>query len=451
MLEKIEITKEIKEILEILHANGQGYVVGGYVRDKLLGLEPTDCDFVTDIPYERLEEIFKDYSPKEIGKHFGVMQIIYKGKDYEIAKMRQDIGIPENRKLQAIEYTSDIYEDLKRRDFTVNAIAFDGENYFCDEQSVEDIRRKNLRFIGNPTQRMKEDPVRILRAFRFLASKELNLCFSLHEVKENVDLLDGVAIERIRDEFNRFIVEKDLTVFRLMSGIGIISKIVPEWESTIGFDQRSKGHDLTVDEHIIKAMESAQPDFILRLALFFHDIGKPASFTIDEDGKGHFHSHEVVSAEMTKSIMKRMKYDKKTIERVYRLVKTHFFYRSQVGEVFVKKLLNYLGEEDIYRFYKIVEADKIAHRPPYDFTSIDRMKIMHYNIIDRNIPYRLQDLKVTGKDIVEKVGAKGKTIGEILDYLLEIVIVNPKKNDYEYLMSVATEFKNQIECIKCNK
>lgn len=441
MLRKIELKDEVKEILEILHRYGQGYVVGGYIRDKLLGFEPVDCDFVTDIEYDRLKDIFKEHSPKEIGKHFGIIQIRYKGKDYEIAKMRQDIGVPKSRKLQDIKYTCDIYEDLKRRDFTINAIAFDGEKYYCDKQSIEDIENRDLRFIGESKKRIKEDPVRILRAFRFLGSRDLNICFSLMDIEENLDFLETVSIERIREEFNRFIVQKDLTVFRLMSDIGVISKIIPEWEETIGFEQKNKGHNLTLDRHIIKAMESAQPDYILRLAIFFHDIGKPLTFSVDEKGQGHFYNHESISADIAKKIMKRMKYDKKTIDRVCKLVRTHFFYRKQVNEIFVKRLLNYLGEEDIYYFYKIVEADKIAHKPPYDFSSLDKIKIIHSDIIKNNIPYLKKDLKVNGKDIIKETGTKGELIGKILDHLLDIVIKEPEKNDYNYLINEANEFK----------
>lgn len=437
MLEKIDLTDDIHFILSMLKENGQGYIVGGYIRDKLLGLEPIDCDFVTDISYDKLHSIFSNYCPKEIGKKFGVMQILLNGKSYEIAKMRQDIGMPEDRKEQNIKFTTDIYEDLKRRDFTINAIAYDGDKYFYHEISKIDLSNKVLRFIGNENDRIKEDPLRILRAFRFLGSKNLKIGFSLKNIKANLNLLDKISIERIREEFNKFVLEKNLIVFRLMSKIGVISKIIPEWEYTIGFDQQSKGHNLTVDEHIIKAMECVQEDLITRLALFFHDVGKPQSFSIDTNGKSHFYNHEIVSRDLSYKIMNRMKYDKKTIHRVCNLVYTHFFYRSQVNMYFVKKLLNTLGEEDIFRFYKIVEADKIAHKPPYDFTSIDKMKIFHYKIIKENIPYKKKDLNINGDDLKNIFNIQGKYIGEILDILYDFILNCPEQNKKEILLKEA--------------
>ena len=160
-MEKITLSKDEKEILEILQKYGEGYIVGGYVRDSRLGIEPSDCDFVTNLDYSKLLEIFKDFSPKEIGKHFGIIQIIYNGKAYEIAKYRKDIGVPEDRKEQEIEFTNSIMEDLKRRDFTINAIAYDGKNFRYVEGAEEDLKNKTLRFVGDPIVRIKEDPLRI--------------------------------------------------------------------------------------------------------------------------------------------------------------------------------------------------------------------------------------------------------------------------------------------------
>ena len=170
---EIKLNHNIEFILNLLKEEGQGYIVGGFVRDIFLGLNPKDCDFVTDIDYERLKEIFKKFKPKEMGKHFGIIQIKIDGIPYEIAKMREDIGIPLDRKIQKVEFTKNIYDDLKRRDFTINAIAYDGEKFYFGEKSKEDIENKVLRFVGDCTQRIKEDPLRILRYFRFLATKDL--------------------------------------------------------------------------------------------------------------------------------------------------------------------------------------------------------------------------------------------------------------------------------------
>ncbi|MGL4509163.1 MAG: CCA tRNA nucleotidyltransferase, partial [Cetobacterium sp.] len=163
-MDRIKLTKDIKEILNILNTHGKGYIVGGYIRDYLLGLTPKDCDFCTDIDYSKLKDIFKDYSPKEIGKAFGIIQIVYNGKSYEIAKLRRDVIFTSFRNIAEVEFINDIYEDLKRRDFTVNAIAYNGSNLiYLSQVEIDDIKNRVLRFVGNGKKRIEEDPLRILR------------------------------------------------------------------------------------------------------------------------------------------------------------------------------------------------------------------------------------------------------------------------------------------------
>ncbi|MBR8701053.1 CC-adding tRNA nucleotidyltransferase [Fusobacterium sp. DD29] len=434
MFEKIDLNDDIKKILRLLQSQGKGYVVGGYIRDKLLGYEPLDCDFVTDIDYIQLKEIFTEYNPIEIGRHFGVIQIKINNITYEIAKMREDIGIPENRKEQDILFTGDIYTDLKRRDFTVNAIAYDGEKYYYHDISEYDIANRNIRFIGDTERRIKEDPLRILRAFRFAATKNLNMKFDLSTIKDNLEFIKNISVERVREEFNKIIVATNMTPLRVMSSIGVIETFIPQWSEIKDLYQISRGRKMNVALHTIKAMGVVKEDFVLRLALFFHDIGKGRSKSIDENGNMHFYNHGLVSAEIAKKVMKSLKYDKKTIERVYRLVASHLFYRKEVDELFVKKKLNYLGE-DIYRFYRLIEGDKIAHFPPYDFTTIDRMKILHFKIVQNNIPYRKSDLAINGKDLIEKFNLKGPIIGKIIDELYEHILIHPELNLKEELLN----------------
>ena len=252
------LDRNIKLILDILQENGQGYIVGGYVRDVLLGLEPKDCDFVTDIEYEKLLNSFSEYSPKEIGKHFGIIQIKIDGVHYEIAKMRQDKGIPKDRKEQEIEFTKNIYEDLKRRDFTINAIAFDGEKfYYGDSDSQKDIESKTLRFVGECKKRIEEDPLRILRYFRFLATKDLkHLDEDVEKISKYRELLQNLSVERIREEFDKIITGKNTyNILKLLSDKKILEIIIPEWKECRGFNQRNIHHIYTVDEHILQALK----------------------------------------------------------------------------------------------------------------------------------------------------------------------------------------------------
>lgn len=442
---KINLTPDIKLILDILQKNGQGYVVGGYIRDLLLGVEPKDCDFVTDIEYDKLLEIFSPFSPKEIGKHFGIIQIKINGITYEIAKMRQDKGIPKNRKEQEVEFTNDIYEDLKRRDFNINAVAYDGKNIFSYDDLIflNDYTENKINFVGNAEERIKEDPLRILRFFRFIATKGLFCDKETCEIiKSNKNLLNNISKERIREELNKILLSKYCSLtLNLMQEYDVLQEIIPEWSEVINFDQKNKHHCFTLDIHILRAVECVEPDLITRLSLLLHDIGKPKCFTIGDDKQGHFYGHEKISSEMAEVILKRLKYDNNTIERVIKLIRYHLFYKSAIDKPYAKKLLNRFGKEDIYRFFRIIEADRIAHNPPYDFEPIDKLKLLIDEILRNKLPISLKDLDINGKDIIKELNLEqGPYIGEILDFLLHAVIKNDKLNNKDDLLKLAKEY-----------
>lgn len=441
---EIKLNHNIEFILNLLKGEGQGYIVGGFVRDIFLGLDPKDCDFVTDIEYERLKEIFKNFKPKEMGKHFGIIQIKIDGIPYEIAKMREDIGIPLDRKVQKVEFTKNIYDDLKRRDFTINAIAYDGEKFYFGEKSKEDIENKILRFVGDCTQRIKEDPLRILRYFRFLATKDLKYFpETIEEIKKSKNLIQNLSAERIRDEFSKIIIGKNAyKVLKLMSENKILEEIIPEWSKTIGFDQKNIHHIYTVDEHILKSLELTNGDLITRLAVLFHDIGKPICYTFGEDGQGHFYKHEKYSVEIAEKLMLNLKFSKLDTERVCKIIKYHSLYRQSIDEIFVKKMLNRFGEEDLYRYLEVVEADRRTHNNDIcNLEDLDQIKTILKKIQETKPPLSVKDLKISGKDLLKVGVPKGKIIGEILDYLMEKVLEDENLNNYETLINLAINYK----------
>lgn len=445
---EIKLNPNIEFILNLLKEEGQGYIVGGFVRDIFLGLDPKDCDFVTDIEYERLKEIFKKFKPKEMGKHFGIIQIKIGGIPYEIAKMREDIGIPLDRKIQKVEFTQNIYDDLKRRDFTINAIAYDGEKFYFGEKSKEDIENKVLRFVGDCTQRIKEDPLRILRYFRFLATKDLKFFQeTIEEIKKSKNLIKNLSAERIRDEFSKIITGKNgYEILKLMSENKILEEIIPEWSETIGFDQKNIHHIYTVDKHILKSLELTSRDLITRLAVLFHDIGKPRCYTFGEDGQGHFYKHEKYSVEIAEKLMLNLRFSKLDTERVCKIIKYHSFYRQNIDEIFVKKMLNRFGEEDIHRYLEVVEADRRTHNKEIcNLEDLDQIKTILKKIQETKPPLSMKDLKISGKDLLKVGIPKGKIIGEILDYLMEKVLEDESLNNYDTLISLAIDYKNRPE------
>lgn len=441
---EIKLNHNIEFILNLLKEEGQGYIVGGFVRDIFLGLDPKDCDFVTDIDYERLKEIFKKFKPKEMGKHFGIIQIKIDGIPYEIAKMREDIGIPLDRKVQKVEFTKNIYDDLKRRDFTINAIAYDGEKFYFGEKSKEDIENKVLRFVGDCTQRIKEDPLRILRYFRFLATKDLKYFpETIEEIKKSKNLIQNLSAERIRDEVSKIIIGKNAyKVLKLMSENKILEEIIPEWSKIIGFDQKNIHHIYTVDEHILKSLELTSRDLITRLAVLFHDIGKPICYTFGEDGQGHFYKHEKYSVEIAEKLMLNLKFSKLDTERVCKIIRYHSLYRQSIDEIFVKKMLNRFGEEDLYRYLEVVEADRKTHNNDIcNLEDLDQIKTILKKIQETKPPLSMKDLKISGKDLLKVGVPKGKIIGEILDYLMEKVLEDENLNNYETLINLAINYK----------
>lgn len=445
---EIKLNHNIEFILNLLKEEGQGYIVGGFVRDIFLGLNPKDCDFVTDIEYERLKEIFKNFKPREMGKHFGIIQIKIGGIPYEIAKMREDIGIPLDRKVQKVEFTKNIYDDLKRRDFTINAIAYDGEKFYFGEKSKEDIENKILRFVGDCTQRIKEDPLRILRYFRFLATKDLKYFpETIDEIKKSKNLIQNLSAERIRDEFSKIITGKNAyKVLKLMSENKILEEIIPEWSKTIGFDQKNIHHIYTVDEHILKSLELTSRDLITRLAVLFHDIGKPRCYTFGEDGQGHFYKHEKYSVEIAEKLMLNLKFSKLDTERVCKIIRYHSLYRQNIDEIFVKKMLNRFGEEDLYRYLEVVEADRRTHNNDIcNLEDLDQIKTILKKIQETKPPLSMKDLKISGKDLLKVGVPKGKIIGEILDYLMEKVLEDENLNNYETLINLAINYKDRPE------
>lgn len=439
-MKKINLSKDEKEILEILQKYGEGYIVGGYVRDSLLGIEPSDCDFVTNLDYSKLLEIFKDFSPKEIGKHFGIIQIIYTGKSYEIAKYRKDIGVPEDRKKQEVEFTNNIMEDLKRRDFTINAIAYDGKNFRYVEGAEEDLKNKTLRFVGDPIARIKEDPLRIMRFIRFLATKNLKSGFEIEKLKDYLYLLDKISMERIRDEFNKIILSKDIeNALSILEKSGVLEYIIPEWRATIGFDQKNPHHYLTVDEHIKKVVSLCDEDLELRIAALLHDIGKPQTFTLDSEGKGHFYNHEIESAKIADSILKRMKYSTKISSSIKNLVLYHLNTFKNSGRKYVKKLINEMGKDEVLKLFKLMEFDRIAHNPPHDFRSLNELKRLYNEIIEKEEAVSIKDLKISGKDIIELGVSQGKEIGLVLKLIFERILEDSSLNERKILIKLAKE------------
>lgn len=470
MNRKIELESSVDEILDILHTEGEGYVVGGYVRDKLLNLTPEDCDFVTDIDYETLHELFKKHSPKEFGKQFGILEIKYKGHTYEIARYRIDMGAPEDRKLQEVVFTKSIEEDLRRRDFTVNSIAFDGKSFVSVPEAFQDLENRVIRFNGDPKERIKEDPLRILRGIRFAVTKDFHLD-SPEVYRENMELIRKLSSERIRDEFIKILLSSNVARgMELLYNLKAIDHIIPEFPHLSPKNHRDK----TVFFSVLEQLSLCPPTLVPRLVIFFklleYFISDSNALKISEDFKtpdrdnrsnslkfSVFSNNSDASRDLlslkdfswsrkldksgqVEKILKSLKFDSRTISLVSLLIRNRVQDLSKIRERDCRILLSKIGRENLSDFLEILRGD-ISERYPNHAKDIFRdFKRCFEKIIIEGQPLSKKDLKINGKDL-NALGYSGKIVGEILDDLLQVVLEDPDMNEYEYLEDIVTKYE----------
>lgn len=423
------------EILRSLEKAGfEAYLVGGCVRDRLMGKAVHDVDMTTSALPEQVMDVFRDLKTIPTGLKHGTVTVIYEGSQYEITTFRIDGGYTDSRRPDSVKFTSDIREDLARRDFTVNAIAMDADGNivdpFCGE---EDIRRSVIKCVGEPERRFTEDALRILRGVRFASQ----LGFTVEPQTEKAMLglrgrLDLISRERVREEFDRLLCGRNC-VEALIRYRDIIAQIVPEMEPCFGFDQHSHYHRYDVYSHIIHTIEAVpEDDLFLRRAMFFHDIGKPPMFTMDESGEGHFKGHAKLSAEMAEVIMQRLRYDNQTIERTCRLIALHS--DKLKTDIQVRKLLGQLGEEDFCKLMEFKKADNSAKNGFVlsDNEMFDSFIEKAHRLIREGFCLTLGQLAVNGQDMLA-LGLKGKAVGEALSELLGKVIEEELPNEKDAL------------------
>ena len=400
-MDRIKLTKDIKDILNILNANGKGYIVGGYVRDYLLGLIPKDCDFCTDIDYSKLKDIFKDYSPKEIGKAFGIIQIVYKGKSYEIAKLRRDVTFTSFRNIAEVEFINDIYEDLKRRDFTVNAIAYNGSNLiYLSQVEIDDIKNRVLRFVGNGKKRIEEDPLRILRGIRIAGEKKLLILEETkQEIEECKNEIKRVSIERVQDEFFKMLKgENSSNSFKSLYDLGVFEELFPKTYKNI------KLNEILEDLDKIDSLFLLEESLVLKLVVIFNK---------------------------SKDELNYLKLDNKSKKSILNIIENLKKIKNISSKYEIKKMIMTIGLED---FKNILKIENLRD-------DISLIKEKFNEIIINSEPIFLKELAISGKDILNLEIKDGKKIKELLEKSLDIVLKNPELNQKNYLLKLIEEEK----------
>ena len=437
---KIVIPDNVTFILDRLHSAGyEAFIVGGCVRDSMLGKIPNDWDITTSAKPDAILEVFKDRQIIETGLQHGTVTVMVNGIGYEVTTYRIDGNYSDNRRPDSVQFTTSLIEDLKRRDFTINAMAYNEEVGLVDPFGGEDdLGERIIRCVGSAEERFKEDALRIMRAFRFSAQLGFNIndntLAAALKLKEN---LLNISQERITAELCKGLQG---LYPQIMMSKEVLCQIIPEFKDTIDFDQRNKYHVHDVWEHTTVALYyEMSGELIIRLAALFHDIGKPHSYQEEENGTRHFKGHGKVSAEMTDKIMRRMRFSNYIRESVVELV---FYHDATIeeGEKYVKRWLGKIGETQFRRLLELKKADINAHNPQYSPINMGKVKRVE-NILKKVLSeqqcFTLKDLAVNGDDLITVGYKQGKEIGNTLKQLLEAVIEGAIANEKEVLLEAA--------------
>lgn len=443
---EIRLPSDVKLIIEKLKCNGYNcYAVGGCVRDSLRGMVPHDWDFTTSAPPEEIERVFADYQTVGVGKKYGTVAVIVGGELYEITTYRIDGEYTDSRHPDEVQFSDRLSDDLARRDFTVNAMAYNDEDGLVDLYGGQtDLMNGVIRCVGNPTERFSEDALRILRALRFAST----LGFTIEPTTSDAilrqrKLLSDIASERIREELLKLLCgeKADFVLRRYRS---VIAVFIPELKGTFDFEQHSKHHNRDVYRHTVAAVHFIEPQPILRVAMLFHDIGKPLAQTTDKYGVSHYKNHPQIGAAMTREILRRLCMSSAFIDEVCTLIRRHDE-RFTPDTVSIKGYLKRFGVDIMQKLMLIQRADILAQSKYMREEKLSNLAAVSdelNRIIAAGECYSLRQLAVNGSDLLHNGFRSGVQIGETLDLLLDKVIAGELPNEKEALIEYA---KNGID------
>lgn len=448
-LEKIftNIPAPIKEIARILNTEGfQCFLVGGAVRDSIMGFAPKEYDIATNAKPEDVQRIFKYTIPTGI-KH-GTILVILDDMHVEITTFRSDGNYSDGRHPDKVEYTASIEDDLPRRDLTINAMAYnilDG-NLIDMFDGMKDIKNKIIRSVGNPYERFTEDGLRIMRAIRFATRLNFNIEKETFDaICHSTGMLTSIAYERIREEFNGILIsDNPFRGIELLRKTGILALIMPELMQGFGVAQ-NRFHKYDVYYHILHTIQAVEPleteelTLLVRLAALFHDIAKPmVQKKVSKQEEPVYYNHEVVGANVAKKVMRRLKYSNAEIDFVTLLVRQHmFYYQDEWTDGAVRRFMKAVGIENIKPLLKLREADRLGsgNRKDKESKAIPKLLARIDKIIEEENAITVKDLKINGNDLMKEFNLKpGPIVGKILNYLLDLILDEPSLNDKEKLM-----------------
>ena len=434
---EIQIPEKVNKIIHTLQEHGyEAYAVGGCVRDSFLGREPMDWDITTSAMPEETKALFPHTF--DTGIEHGTITVLLDHEGFEVTTYRVDGKYEDSRHPKEVIFVRNLQEDLLRRDFTINAMAYNEKEGLVDIfGGMDDLKAGIIRCVGNAQARFSEDALRILRGIRFAAQ----LGFELEdETREGMRLLAPtlrkISAERIQVELVKTLTSSRPDLLREAWKLGITKEFLPEFDLAMETTQETVHHMYTVGEHILHTLLEVRTDRILRLTMLLHDIGKPYMKTMDADGVAHFKGHPEKSSELANEILHRLKFDNDTIRKVTKLVRYHD-HRMPVTPAHVRRAVHEIGE-DLFPLYLEVRRADVAAQSMYQrkekVADIDGVEKLYHEIMERKECVSLKTLAVTGKDLIAAGMKPGKEIGQMLEHFLDLVLEHPELNQKEELL-----------------
>lgn len=444
----IILPNDVKYIIEKLEASGhQAYAVGGCVRDCIMGRIPADWDITTSAKPMEIKRIFSHTI--DTGLQHGTVTVLRNHVGYEVTTYRVDGDYSDGRHPDSVSFTSDLTEDLARRDFTINAMAYNDRDGLVDVFfGKEDLNNGIIRAVGEPKQRFTEDALRMLRALRFSAQLNFEIEAATYEaITELAQSITQVSAERICVELTKLITSDHPKKLEQIYHTGLGKYILPEFDAMMECEQNTPHHCYTVGMHTLEAMNNISPERHLRFAMLLHDVAKPECKTTDEKGVDHFHGHPAVGAKKAKAIMRRLKMDNDTIDKVCNLVEYHDC-RPELGLKYVRRLMAKTGMTVYPDLFYVKKADILAqsqYKREDKLYNLQEFERLYEEILAKNQCVRLSDLQVKGKDLIDAGIKPGPLLGKILNRLLEQVVEDPALNKADILIDMAVKYAKESE------
>ena len=456
---RFHIPKKVNDIIEELMRHGyEAYAVGGCVRDMVLGREPEDWDITTSATPLEVKKIFR--RTVDTGILHGTVTVLIDRDHFEVTTYRLDGEYEDSRHPKQVSFTSSLSLDLERRDFTINAMAYNEKEGLVDLfGGMEDLRKGLIRCVGSPEERFDEDALRILRAVRFSAQLGFTIeAETLKAIRERCENLKNISAERIRVELTKLLLSNYPDRLRELYQLGITKVILPEFDAMMLTPQKNIHHIYSVGEHTIKAVEevagkleehrySTRERIILRFTMLLHDVEKPGTISMGKDGQNHFYGHQEQGADTAKNILRRLKFDNDTIDAVTHLIRWHD-HRFVLTPAGMRKAAAKIGREAMELLFEVNRADTLAKNPKYTKEKFERLEVarrLYQETVDREECVSLKEMEINGRDLIQLGLKPGRKLGEILYRLLSIVLEEPEKNKRDTLLAIAKKMMDEIQ------